>query len=81
MWLSTAVTRLVTVFSIAPSRGADVASDLLGTDARKVVISDRLKSYGWIKRRQLCWALQPTSKGLQRSKTPFILTSYEPSAA
>ena len=30
--------------------------DLLGTDRRKVVISDRLKSYDWIKRRQFCWA-------------------------
>jgi transposase len=56
MWLWTAVTRLVTVFVIAPSRGADVAKDILGTDAKKVVISDRLKSYGWIKRRQFCWA-------------------------
>src|SRR3954449_1081856 len=56
MWLWTAVTRLATVFTIAPSRGADVAREILGTDARKVVISDRLKSYGWIKRRQFCWA-------------------------
>jgi transposase len=56
MWLWTAVTRLVTVFVIAPSRGADVAREILGTDAKKVVISDRLASYGWIKRRQFCWA-------------------------
>src|SRR3954466_12746190 len=56
MWLWTAVTRLVTVFTIAPSRGADVARDMLGTDTQKVVISDRLKSYAWIKRRQFCWA-------------------------
>src|SRR4051794_36803820 len=56
MWLWAAVTRLVTVFVIAPSRGADVARDILGTDAAKVVISDRLKSYAWIKRRQFCWA-------------------------
>ncbi len=56
MWLWAAVTRLVTVFTIAPTRGADVAKEVLGTDARKVVISDRLKSYGWIKRRQFCWA-------------------------
>jgi transposase len=56
MWLWTAVTRLVTVFTIAPSRGADVARDILGTDPPKVVISDRFKSYGWIKRRQFCWA-------------------------
>jgi transposase len=56
MWLWTAVTRLVTVFTIAPSRGGDVAREILGTDAGKVVISDRLASYSWIKRRQFCWA-------------------------
>jgi transposase len=56
MWLWAAVTRLVTVFVIAPSRGADVARKILGTGARKVVISDRLKSYAWIKRHQFCWA-------------------------
>ena len=55
-WLWGAVTRLVTVFTIATSRGADVAKGILGTDRRKVVISDRFKSYGWIKRRQFCWA-------------------------
>jgi transposase len=56
MGLWAAVTRLVTVFTIAPSRGADVAKPILGTDAGKVVISDRLSSSGWIKRRQFCWA-------------------------
>ena len=56
MGLWTAVTRLVTVFVIAPSRGADVAREILGTDTKKVVISDRLKSYAWIKRHQFCWA-------------------------
>src|SRR5919112_3887587 len=56
MWLWAAVTRLVTVFTIAPSRGADVAKGILGTENGKVVISDRLKSYSWIKRRQFCWA-------------------------
>jgi transposase len=55
-WLWGAVTKLVTVFTIATSRGAEVAKDLLGTDRRKVVISDRFKSYTWIKRRQFCWA-------------------------
>ena len=37
------MTRLVTVFTIATSRGAEVARELLGTAARKVVISDRLQ--------------------------------------
>ncbi len=55
-WLWGVVTQWVTVFAIATSRGADVARDLLGTDRRKVVISDRFKSYTWIKRRQFCWA-------------------------
>jgi transposase len=56
MWLWAAVTKLVTVFTIAPTRGAEVAKGMLGCAARKVVISDRLKSYNWIKRRQFCWA-------------------------
>ena len=56
MWLWTAVTRLVTVFVIAPSRGADVARKMLGTDEAKVVITDRYSGYAWIKRRQFCWA-------------------------
>jgi transposase len=55
-WLWVAVTRLATVFTIAVSRGADVAKDILGPDRRKVVVSDRFKSYSWIKRRQFCWA-------------------------
>jgi transposase len=56
MWLWVAVTRLVTVFTIAPTRGAEVARAMLGHAARKVVISDRFRSYAWIKRRQFCWA-------------------------
>ncbi len=56
MWLWAAVTKSATVFTIARSRGAEVARSLLGVDRRKVVISDRFKSYRWIKRRQFCWA-------------------------
>jgi transposase len=56
MWLWAAVTESATVFTIAKSRGADVARGLLGAAARKVVISDRFKSYNWIKRRQYCWS-------------------------
>ena len=55
-WLWVVVTKLVTVFTIAPTRGAEVARAMLGEAARKVVISDRFKSYHWIKRRQFCWA-------------------------
>lgn len=56
MWLWTAVTRAVTVFLIAPSRGGDVARSMLGTDEKKVVTGDRLPSYAWIKRHRFCWA-------------------------
>ena len=55
-WLWTAVTKWVTVFTIAASRGAEVAKNILGTAENKVVVSDRFSSYGWIKRRQFCWA-------------------------
>jgi transposase len=55
-WLWVAVARRATVFTIAPGRGAEVARGMLGTAARKVVVSDRFKGYGWIKRRQYCWA-------------------------
>jgi transposase len=55
-WLWVAVTKLVTVFGIATSRGAEIAKGLLGTAPQKVVICDRLKSYHWIRRRQFCWA-------------------------
>jgi transposase len=55
-WLRVAVTRLVTVFALATSRGADLAKDLLGTDRRKGVISDRFKGYNRVKRRQFCRA-------------------------
>lgn len=56
VWLWAAVTAMATVFTIAPTRGAEVARAILGTAAAKVVISDRLKSYTWIRRRQFCWA-------------------------
>ena len=56
MGLWAAVTRAVTVFTIAPTRGADVAREMRGTDDRKVVVSDRFRSDLGIKRRQDCWA-------------------------
>jgi transposase len=48
-WLWAAVTKSATVFTIARSRGADVARGLLGVDRRKVVISDRFKSFARVK--------------------------------
>lgn len=55
-WLWVAVTRLVTVFCVAGSRGAAVARDLVGASYRQVATCDRWKGYLWIKRCQLCWA-------------------------
>jgi transposase len=62
-WLRAAVTRLVTVVAIAPSRGAGVAEDVLGTDRREVVISDRFRGSGRIERRRCCGA--PRGRDLQ----------------
>jgi len=47
-WLWAAVTDMVTVFTIATSWKAEVAKKVLGIAARKVVISDRSKSYSWV---------------------------------
>ena len=46
----------MTVFTIATSRGAEVAKGMRGTAASTVVIGDRFKSYRWLKRRQFRWA-------------------------
>jgi transposase len=55
-WLWVALTPLVTVFTIAATRCGGVARQILGEVARRVVISDRFPSYGWIEVRQFCWA-------------------------
>src|SRR5262249_13593279 len=44
-WLWTAVTAKVSVFQIAPSRGAPVLQQLLGEEYGGVVTSDRAKAY------------------------------------
>lgn len=56
-WLWTAVTALVSVFLIRPSRAAAVAGELLGPSAG-IVHSDRYSAYHQIPlaRRQVCWA-------------------------
>ena len=51
-----ALTPLVTVFTIAATRCGGVARQILGTVARRVIVSDRFSSYGWIEVRQFCWA-------------------------
>jgi len=52
------VTHLMTVFTIAQSRGADVIKGMLGEDFAGIVTSDRYTAYLWLGtlRRQLCWA-------------------------
>lgn len=57
-WLWTAVTKKVSAYQIAGSRGSDVAKGLLGKDFRGTNVSDRWSGYRWIdpKQRQVCWA-------------------------
>jgi hypothetical protein len=45
---------MVTVFTIAASRCGGVARQVLGGVARRVIVSDRFPSYGWIEVRQFC---------------------------
>jgi transposase len=55
-WLWVALTPMVTVFTIAATRCGGVARQILGAVARRVIVSDRFPSYGWIEVRQFCWA-------------------------
>jgi transposase len=57
-WLWTVVTAKVSVFQIAPARGAPVLQELLGERYTGVVTSDRAKAYDTraLAARQLCWA-------------------------
>jgi transposase len=57
-WLWTVVTAKVSVFQIAPSRGAPVLQGLLGKGYEGVVTSDRAKAYDTrpLRDRQICWA-------------------------
>lgn len=57
-WLWVAVTALVTVFLVRPSRGSGSAKDLLGAGFAGVVGSDRWGGYNWVAagRRQVCWS-------------------------
>lgn len=66
-WLWTAVAGLVTVFTIARSRGSEVAKAILGEDFVGFLITDRWCGYNWSDRflRQLCWAhLQRDFQGM-----------------
>ncbi len=57
-WLWVVVTGLVTVFTIAASRGSRVIKDLLGEEYTGVLGSDRYAGYAWldVAFRQVCWA-------------------------
>ena len=57
-WLWTAVSALVTVFLLRPSRSSASAKELVGAAYAGVVGSDRYSGYAWIAsaQRQVCWA-------------------------
>jgi transposase len=52
------VTQAVTVFTIALSRAAAVAQELVDPSAGQVITTDRYKGYLWLplRQRQVCWA-------------------------
>ena len=54
LWVGTGAD--VTHFRIAPNRKAETARLILGDDPEKVVICDRFSAYGWVERKQWCWA-------------------------
>jgi len=57
-WLWVAVSALVSVFLVRPSRASAVAKELLGATYTGIVGSDRYGGYAWVDtaHRQLCWA-------------------------
>lgn len=57
-WLWVAATTLVTLFFIRPSRGGQVAREILTETFTGIVVSDRWSAYNWLLTllRQLCWA-------------------------
>lgn len=57
-WLWVVVTALVTVFTVATSRGSRVIKGLLGEDFGGRLVSDRWSAYTWlpVEQRQVCWS-------------------------
>jgi transposase len=57
-WVWAAVQPSVVIFSILPSRARYVIHDLIGTNPRAIIVSDRYAAYAYIdvKQRQVCWA-------------------------
>ena len=74
-WLWVVTTTLITVFTIAASRGRGVIHGLLGEDFGGRLVSDRYAAYNWLppEQRQVCWA---------HLRRDFLaLLNYGPSAA
>jgi transposase len=57
-WVWAAVEPKLAVFSILPSRARYVIHDLIGTEPRGIIVSDRYAAYAFIDagQRQVCWA-------------------------
>ena len=75
MWLWAAVTKPATVFTIARSRGAEVARGMLGTDAGRWSSATGSRATRWIKRRQFCWAHTIRTQSTIRSVSRRLLGS------
>jgi transposase len=74
-WLWVVTTTLITVFTLAASRGRGVIQALLGEDFGGRLVSDRWSAYTWlpVEQRQVCWA---------HLRRDFLaLLHYGPSAA
>ena len=55
-WLWIGTSDRSTHFRISPKRDAETARAILGDDPGKVAICDRFSAYGWVKKKQWCWA-------------------------
>jgi transposase len=57
-WLWAIVTQAATLFTVALSRAAAVAQELIDPSAGQVITTDRYKGYLWLPlwQRQICWA-------------------------
>src|SRR5215831_17659300 len=57
-WLWATVAGVITVFTIARKRNAQVAQAVLGTQEEPIAVTDRLSTYDWIapSSRQVCWS-------------------------
>jgi transposase len=57
-WLWVNATADVTTFEVLTGRGSDEARQMIDSEAKGVVTTDRYGSYNWlpVRRRQVCWA-------------------------